>query len=218
MVDVKTILDIVIETEVNAAAGYRNLAGKVDSLKAEIFYKPVQNKVEWNKDKAFYQQLEEKVKISDVPSTFYSAMPAKIEKTDVEVFYKGLGDKFTDDVKSVFLEMAKEEEQHAEIFKKMKADIDSGKDKSFKAEIYDYLKENAKKADPLSEVTAPASILKALQEAAAAEASAVQFYGGMVAYANEGALETLRKIIHEERTHETKLNKKIESFKLLLEQ
>ena len=216
MVDVKTILDIVIETEVNAAAGYRNLAGKVDSLKAEIFYKPHQNKVEWNKDVAFYKQLEEKVKISDVPSTFYASMPSKIEKTHVEVFYKGLGDKFTDDVKSIFLDMAKEEEEHAEIFKKIKAGVDSGEDKSFKPEVLDYLKKNAEKGNPLSNVTAPSTILKALEEAAAAEASAVQFYGGMLPYANEGALDTLKRIIHEEKSHETKLKKKIASFKLLL--
>jgi len=219
LVDIKSILKLVIETEDSAAATYKEFAEKADSLKQEIFYTPHQHKISWNENVGFYKELEESIVGSDASSYFYTALPAKVEKNDSIYFYKSFGDKFTDDVKSIFLAMAKEEEEHAETFKKLLAATDSGDESnSFKKEILDYLREHADEEKAISSITVPGTILKALEEAVAAEQRAVAFYSGMVPFAGENALKILQRIINEERGHEAKLKSQINSYKLLLEQ
>jgi len=219
LVNIKEILSLVVDTEDRAAATYRKFADKAEHLKQEIFYAAHQNKIVWKEDVGFYKELEEKVKGPAAASYFYTTLPAKVGKSDSVSFYKGLGDEFTDDVKSVFLGMATEEEEHAETFKALMLSVDSGDEKnSFKPEILAYLKEHAGEAEIVSDITVPSTILKALDEAVAAEQRSVKFYSGMLPFANSGALEILERIIKEERGHEAKLKSHMNSYRLLIEQ
>ena len=218
LVGIKEVLNIAIETEDQAAATYRKFANKVESLKQEIFYTPHKDTISWKKDIGFYKELEEKVVGTDSASYFYTTLPAKVEKSDSIYFYKSLGDKFTDDVKAIFLAMAKEEEEHSATFKKILDNVDSNEGNSFKKEIMGYLKDYPGDNSFVSDITVPNTILKALTEAVEAEKQSVKFYSGMLPFANSGAIEILERIIKEELGHEAKLKSQINSYKLLIQE
>ena len=218
-VDISKILKHVIETENHAAAAYKEFAHKAEALKPEIFYKPHQNKISWNEEVGFYKELEEKIMGTDSSTYFYKTLPPKVEKDDSIYFYRSLGDKYTDDVKSMFLAMSKEEEDHAETFNKLLDNtVNGGNSACFKKEILGYLQEHSEDARVITDITVPVTILRALEEAVSAEQRAVEFYSGMIPYANQGALEILKKIINEERGHEARLKSQINTYKLLIDQ
>ena len=165
-VNIKEILNIAIEMEDDAAARYKELAYKVEELKPQLFYIPHENKIVWNEEIGFYKELEEKIMGTDLPSYFYQSMPQKVTKDDSFSFYKNFGNKFTDDVKGILLNMSKDEENHAKTYKKfmIETDSDDENEYSFKKEIIDYLKKHTNYVKQKTKITTPRSILMALEE------------------------------------------------------
>jgi len=219
-IDIKKILDIAIEMEDDTAARYKELAFKVEELKPQLFYTPHENKIVWNKEIGFYKELEEKIMGIDLPSYFYQSMSPTVTNDDSYAFYKNFGNKFTDDVKGMLLEMSKEEEDHAEIYKKFMYETDNAdaNEYSFKKEIVDYLEKHTGKVMQRTEITTPRSIIMALEEGVNEEQKAIDFYSGMLPYANKNASEILERIIKEEQGHKAKLKSQIKNYKLLIDQ
>jgi len=218
-IDISKILDFVVEVEKKAAATYRDFAHKVEALKPTMFYTPHQNKISWNEEVGFYKDLEEKILGPGSASGFYQSLPTKVEKDHSLNFYKSLGDRYTDDVKGIFLVMADEEEKHAETFRELLVNTNNGdENKSFKKDVLEYIKNHSDEVTVTTTMNGPSTILKALEEAVSLEQSAVKFYTGMIPFANPGASEILDTIIKEERKHEARLKSQIKNYKLLIEQ
>jgi len=218
IIDIKKIIDIVIETEEQAAANYKELAYEAEALKPAIFYAPHKDKISWNEEVGFYKELEEQVLGTDEGSKFYLALPPKVLQSDSAVFYRGLGDRFTENVKEVLLGIAKEELEHAETIRTLFVDIDNNDaDLTFSSEIATYLDKNMGEVRPYAKITVPSSMLMALEQAVLNEQNAIKFYSGMMSYAKPKAVDILKKIINEEKGHENRLKSQIKSYKLFLE-
>ncbi|MCL2853151.1 MAG: ferritin family protein [Defluviitaleaceae bacterium] len=217
-VDIAAILSLAIEAEHSASASYEELAKKVDEIKPELFNKPQMNNISWGSDVSFYKDLEEKVLGTESASSFYKNLPPKITNDDGVYFYKSLVDRFTGDVKGMFLSMSKDELNHAEIFKKILSDVEIGdENKAFSNDILDFLEKHSNDMKIKVDIAAPSSVLNVLDEAVLAEQRAVKFYGGMIPYANKGAIEILERIINEEKGHEARLRTQIGNYKLLID-
>ena len=215
-VSIQDMLKLAISMEDEGVKFYKELSGKAESSKDNLFYKPHRDRVVWNEDKGFYKEMEERV-LGMGASNFYSAgMSQKVTKDEYIGFYKRIGDIVTDGVKSILNAMADDEVKHGKIFRKWLAEADESEG-AFSPEAAGFFEKYSSNLSFDKTTTAPESMIEALDEAIATEQGAVDFYSGMLEYANPEAKAILEKIIDEEKGHKVKLESQVSKYKLFVQ-
>lgn len=120
-------------------------------------------------------------------------------------FYSNIADRQTsENAKRLFLDLAQQERQHQEIFKKLIGDIsqnDSPMDNWVSEEVAGYLKSYAGMLIfPTVERMKQVSFEEALNLAVEVEKDSIIFYSELLPYAGNER-ETIKKIISEEKRH-----------------
>ena len=211
-VSMKDLFALAIAIEDDGVQFYKNLADSVESSKDSLFYEPHLKKIVWNEDVGFYKELEEKI-VGQGASSFYQSMPQKVSKGDSASFYRSMGERVTGDVKSVLISMSEDEKRHGDLFREMlaKAEVNGSFAEGAAKFLADHShKLNFEKKDPGS-----LSIMEALDRALGMETGAVEFYSGIMEYADDEAKGMLKAIVAEEQGHKTKIQKQIKNYELL---
>jgi rubrerythrin len=209
----KDLFVLAIAMEDDGVEFYKNLADSAENSKDSLFYKPHTDKIVWNEDKGFYKELEEQIVGQGAASFYHQSMPQKVSKGDSASFYKSMGERVTDDVKSVLIGMSDEEKRHGDHFRKLLAEAEiSG---VFAEGASEFLKTHSDKLTFNKKEAAPKSIIEALDKAIETEEGAVEFYSGILKYANEESKAVLKEIIAEEKMHKSKLKVQKNKYELL---
>ena len=215
-VSIQDMLKLAISMEDEGVQFYKDLAHKAESSKDNFFYKPHRDRVVWNEDKGFYREMEEQV-LGMNASNFYSAgMSQKVTKDEYVGFYKRIGKIVTDGVKSVLNAMADDEVKHGKTFRKWLDEADTSEG-AFSPDAAGFFEKYSSKLSFSKGAAAPESMLEALDKAIETEQGAVDFYSGMLEYANPEAKAILEKIVDEEKGHKVKLESQVKQYKLFVE-
>ncbi len=216
-ISAKDMINFAIKTENEGMAFYKLLAERADESLPGMFYKRREDKIVWSEERGFYKDLEEKLIGGDpAQSFFYNSMPQKVTKSDYISFYQHVEKKLADDVKSVLIAMSDDEKRHAESFRLMLAQMDGAADEVFAPGAAEYFqKYSANLAFDDKNSNAPKTILEALAAAVEMERETVDFYVGMLGFANAETKPILEKIINEEKNHKAKLESQKDKYLLL---
>ena len=215
-VSIQDMLKLAIAMEDEGVKFYKDLSNQAESSKSNLFYKPYRDRVVWNEDKGFYKEMEDRLAGMGVSNFYSKGMGQKVTKDEYIGFYKSVGDVVTDGVKSVLNAMAEDEARHGKTFRNWLKEADTSEG-AFSPEAAGFFEEYSSNLSFDKGTTAPESMIEALDEAIATEQGAVDFYSGMLEYANPEAKAILEKIIDEEKGHKVKLESQVSKYKLFIQ-